>query len=149
MLFRSQSLGCTPGPAYVRPQVAVPDQFKEASRAAPGWQPAQPGDDVDRGTWWTLFGDTTLDDLEAKVDVGNQTIARSVANLAQAKALVGTARSAYWPTVTAGASADRNHTSQNVVGRSLAGKTVIEQEDTGSFDDFVAKYNTSTLCGNN
>jgi len=119
-------VGCTPGPAYVRPQVAVPDQFKEASRAAPGWQPAQPGDDVDRGTWWTLFGDTTLDDLEAKVDVGNQTIARSVANLAQAKALVGTARSAYWPTVTAGASADRNHTSQNVVGRSLAGKTVSD-----------------------
>src|SRR5262245_30855406 len=119
-------VGCTPGPAYVRPQVAVPDQFKEASRVAPGWQSAQPGDDVDRGTWWTLFGDTTLDDLEAKVDVGNQTIARSVANLAQAKALVGTARSAYWPTVTAGAGADRNHTSQNVVGRSLAGKTVSD-----------------------
>jgi glutamate--cysteine ligase len=31
---------------------------------------------------------------------------------------------------------------------SLAEQTVIEQQDTGSFDDFVAKYNSSTLCGN-
>ncbi|WP_111982435.1 efflux transporter outer membrane subunit [Dyella jiangningensis] len=118
--------GCSPGPAYIRPTVTVPDQFKEASRTAPGWQPAHPRDDADRGAWWTLFGDATLDDLEAKVDVGNQTIAKSVASLAQAKAMVGTARSSYFPTVTAGVSADRAHTSQNVVGRSLAGKTVSD-----------------------
>ncbi|GAB3429692.1 glutamate--cysteine ligase [Massilia solisilvae] len=30
---------------------------------------------------------------------------------------------------------------------SLAEQAVIEQSDTGSFDDFVAKYNSSTLCG--
>lgn len=30
---------------------------------------------------------------------------------------------------------------------SLAEQTVIEQTDTGSFDDFVAAYNSSTLCG--
>jgi glutamate--cysteine ligase len=32
---------------------------------------------------------------------------------------------------------------------SLAEQAIIEQQDTGSFDDFVAKYNSSTLCGNN
>jgi len=26
---------------------------------------------------------------------------------------------------------------------------IIEQTDTGSFDAFVAAYNSSTLCGNN
>ena len=31
---------------------------------------------------------------------------------------------------------------------SLAEQAAIEQQDTGSFDDFVAAYNTSTLCGN-
>ncbi|WNL44383.1 efflux transporter outer membrane subunit [Dyella sp. BiH032] len=121
--------GCTPGPAYVRPSVAVPDRFKEAStaqRLAPGWLPAQPGDAADRGAWWALFGDPVLDGLEAKVAVGNQTVAKSVAELAQAKAMIGVASSAYWPTVTAGASFDRNHTSQNVEGRSLAGKTVSD-----------------------
>jgi glutamate--cysteine ligase len=31
---------------------------------------------------------------------------------------------------------------------SLAEQSAIEQRDTGSFDDFVAAYNSSTLCGN-
>jgi glutamate--cysteine ligase len=31
---------------------------------------------------------------------------------------------------------------------SLAEQGAIEQQDTGSFDDFVAAYNSSTLCGN-
>jgi len=31
---------------------------------------------------------------------------------------------------------------------SLAEQAIVEQTDTGSFDDFVAAYNTSTLCGN-
>ena len=125
--------GCTPGPAYVRPTVAVPGHFKEAGataptsdKATPGWLPAQPDDAGGRGAWWSLFGDPVLSDLEAKVDVDNQTIIKSMANLAQAKALVGTAKASYSPTVTAGVAADRNHTSQNVVGRSLAGKTVSD-----------------------
>jgi glutamate--cysteine ligase len=32
---------------------------------------------------------------------------------------------------------------------SLAEQAEIERHDTGSFDDFVAAYNSSTLCGNN
>jgi glutamate--cysteine ligase len=31
---------------------------------------------------------------------------------------------------------------------SLAEQAAIERADTGSFDDFVAAYNSSTLCGN-
>ena len=31
---------------------------------------------------------------------------------------------------------------------SLAEQVIVEQQDTGSFDDFVAAYNSSTLCGN-
>jgi glutamate--cysteine ligase len=31
---------------------------------------------------------------------------------------------------------------------SLAEQARIEQADTGSFDDFVAAYNSSTLCAN-
>ncbi len=127
------SVGCTPGPAYVRPSINAPGQFKEAApaaseaqRAAPGWVPARPNDATSRGDWWILFGDQTLDDLEARVDVGNQSIAKSMANLQAAKAEEGQARAAYYPTVTAGVDANRNHTSQNVVGRSLAGKTVSD-----------------------
>jgi glutamate--cysteine ligase len=31
---------------------------------------------------------------------------------------------------------------------SLAEQAQVERTDTGSFDDFVAAYNSSTLCGN-
>lgn len=129
----SLMVGCTPGPAYVRPSIDVPGQFKEAAptpvtRAAPGWVPAQPGDDGDRGAWWTLFRDDVLDQLQARVDAGNQTIAKSIANLRAAQAEEGQARAAYYPTITAGVDADRYRTSQNVVGRSLAGKTVSDYE---------------------
>lgn len=118
--------GCSTGPAYTRPLVDVPDHFKEARRLAPGWTAALPADAAVRGPWWQLFGDATLNGLEARVDTGNQDIAKAVAALQQAKAEAGVARSAYYPTVTAGIAANRDHTSQNVVGRSLAGKTVSD-----------------------
>lgn len=118
--------GCSTGPAYVRPTLKVPDHFQEADRLAPGWTSAQPVDASIRGPWWQLFGDATLNGLEERVDAGNQDIAKAVAALQQAKAEAGVARSAYYPTVTAGVAANRNHTSQNVVGRSLAGKTVSD-----------------------
>lgn len=117
--------GCTPGPAYVRPSVQVPDAYKEGGTPA-NWQQAKPGDTVTRGRWWQVFHDDELDRLEARVSVSNQTIQKAVANLKQAKAMVGTAHAAYFPTITAGASQSRNRTSADVVGRSLAGKTVSD-----------------------
>jgi glutamate--cysteine ligase len=38
---------------------------------------------------------------------------------------------------------------EELAAASLAEQGVIEETNTGSFDDFVAKYNSSTLCGNN
>jgi glutamate--cysteine ligase len=38
---------------------------------------------------------------------------------------------------------------EEMAAASLAEQAAIEQQDAGSFDDFVAKYNSSTLCGNN
>ncbi|MFC3653660.1 efflux transporter outer membrane subunit [Dyella humi] len=119
--------GCTPGPAYVRPSVSVPAKFKEAGNPQQpppqGWQRAQP-QNADDGDWWKVFGDPTLDALEAKLSVGNQSIKKSLADLQQAQAMVGVAKSSYLPQVTAGASASSDHTSKNVVGHSLAGRTV-------------------------
>src|SRR5260370_24062040 len=123
--------GCATGPAYVRPTVDVPGAFKERPAGAaatvppPGWKPAAPQDAQDRGTWWEIFHDDSLNQLEARVSVSNQTIVKAVASLRQARAVVGEARSAYYPTVQAGIGPDRTRTSSTVVGRTgLAGKTV-------------------------
>jgi NodT family efflux transporter outer membrane factor (OMF) lipoprotein len=123
--------GCATGPAYVRPTVDVPGAFKERPAAAavtappPGWKPASPQDAQDRGTWWEIFHDASLNQLEGRVTVSNQTIVKAVASLQQARAVVGQARAAYFPTIQAGIAPDRARTSQTVIGRQgLAGKTV-------------------------
>ena len=123
--------GCATGPAYVRPGVDVPGAFKERAAGAaapvpqPGWKPASPQDAQDRGAWWEIFHDESLNQLEARVSVSNQTIVKAVATLQQARAVVGQARSAYFPTIQAGVVPNRSRTSQTVVGRQgLAGQTV-------------------------
>jgi NodT family efflux transporter outer membrane factor (OMF) lipoprotein len=91
---------CLVGPHYRRPAVATTPTFKEAA----GWAPAQPSDAADRKDWWAVFGDPTLDNLEAKVNVSNQTLAAAEAAYRQAHALVAQDRAALFPTITLSAS---------------------------------------------
>ena len=124
--------GCAGG-AYVKPTVPVPMAYKEGSGASSatsppaGWAAAVPQDAQDRGAWWEIYGNPQLNELESRVSVSNQTIQKAVAVLQEARASVGVARSSYFPTVTAGASEQRFHTSANVIGRpELAGKSVSD-----------------------
>lgn len=117
---------CSTLPAYTKPDVAVPDHYAGtyAGTAASGWTVAAPADAQPRGAWWTLFNDDELNRLEARVDVSNQTVAKAAAQLQAARAMVDYQRSGYAPTITAGAAQSRTRLSQNVLGHSLAGKTV-------------------------
>jgi NodT family efflux transporter outer membrane factor (OMF) lipoprotein len=96
------SLGaCLVGPNYHRPAVTTPPKFEETA----GWAPVQPSDAADRKDWWTVFGDPTLDNLEARVAISNQTLAGAEAAYRQAHALVAVDRAALWPTVALSVSA--------------------------------------------
>ncbi len=108
--------GCAVGPAYEVPGAAMPAGWKE-QKTAEGWLPAAPADALDRGEWWKLFGDATLDELAARVQVSNQNIAAAVANYAQAQALVRGERAALFPTVSLDGSGRR---SGNIGGTSNA-----------------------------
>lgn len=108
--------GCAVGPAYEVPTSAAPAGWKE-QKTAEGWLPAAPADALDRGEWWKLFGDATLDELAARVQVSNQNIAAAVANYAQAQALVRGERAALFPTVSLDGSGRR---SGNIGGTSNA-----------------------------
>jgi len=94
--------GCTVGPDYSRPAVETPPTFKEID----GWRVANPRD-VPNEHWWTIYDDPVLDGLVAEVEVSNQNLKAVEAAYRQSAALVGEARSAYWPTVDANASALR------------------------------------------
>jgi len=98
---------CAVGPDYHRPDVATPAAFKEA-KAAEGWLPAAPADALDRGDWWTLFGDETLNGLVSQVQVSNQNVAAAVASYAQARALVAQQRASLFPSLALSGSAKRS-----------------------------------------
>jgi NodT family efflux transporter outer membrane factor (OMF) lipoprotein len=101
--------GCSVGPLYHQPVTALPNDWKE-QKAAEGWLPAAPADALDRGEWWKLFGDPTLDELASRVQVSNQNIAAAVANYANAQALVRGQRAGLFPQVSLNGSGRRSDT---------------------------------------
>ena len=84
------------GPDYKRPDAIVPTHFKEAD----GWKVAQPADGIDRGAWWSIYGDATLDGLERQVDISNQNLKAAEAAYRQALAIVQEGKSGYLPTLS-------------------------------------------------
>ncbi len=88
---------CTVGPDYVRPTAPEPARYKELA----GWKVATPADSLDRGPWWTVFGDPRLDELMLQVDISNQTVAAAAAAYVQARALIRQAQAGFFPLVTA------------------------------------------------
>ncbi|QDF97967.1 RND transporter [Azoarcus sp. DD4] len=97
--------GCSLAPVYERPEVATPAAFKEADpaleAAAAKWKTAAPAEDQHRGEWWRIFGDDTLNALEAEALAANQDLKAAAARLAQARALEGSARSERMPQIDA------------------------------------------------
>ncbi|MGA8786886.1 MAG: efflux transporter outer membrane subunit [Polaromonas sp.] len=96
--------GCAVGPNYQRPTSPDVSRFKEAE----GWVPAAPADALERGPWWSLFGDPVLDQLAARVEVSNQNVAQAVAAYAQARALVREQRASLFPSVSLDGGASRS-----------------------------------------
>ncbi len=116
--------GCTLGPPHQTPSISTPLAWKEAAPTAPtaptvsntiasaapapGWVRAEPADTHERGDWWELFGDATLNQLAAQLQISNHNIAAAVANYAQAEALLAQQNAALWPSLTLSGSGQRN-----------------------------------------
>src|ERR1700686_534512 len=60
--------GCTVGPNYHAPSMPPPPAYKEAAPATA----AAPTPSLE--SWWKVFGDSTLDDLEGKALTANTDI---------------------------------------------------------------------------
>jgi len=102
--------GCAVGPRYAKPTVPAPPAYKEVLA---DWKTAQPSDQIAKGKWWEIFQDPQLNALEEQVNVSNENLKAAEAQFRQARALVRYNRAAYYPTVTAGASAAREHLSSH------------------------------------
>ncbi|SAL18296.1 efflux transporter outer membrane subunit [Caballeronia humi] len=100
--------GCSLAPTYERADVNAPGAFKETpvetiSPAEAGtWKTAQPSEEVMRGEWWTIFADSTLNDLERQAADANQNLKAAAARVKEARAINQTARAGLFPTIDAG-----------------------------------------------
>ncbi|GIZ11890.1 efflux transporter outer membrane subunit [Pseudomonas sp. NCCP-436] len=96
--------GCTLGPDYQRPELAVPEQFRQVE----GWKSATPADMQEHGDWWTYYGDIELDALVQRLQVSNQNLAAAEAQYRQARALVRGSRASLFPTLSGSAGVTRS-----------------------------------------
>lgn len=100
--------GCSLAPHYERPAMPPPPaSYKEAG----DWKIAAPADTSARGRWWTMFRDSDLDGLEDQLTQANQNLKAALARLEQARDQTRAARSAWFPALTAQASATRGEAS--------------------------------------
>lgn len=87
--------GCSVGPDYQRPAMAMPVHYKEAR----GWQQATPLDAQSKGEWWAVYHDATLSGLLNQVSISNQNVANYAAQYRQAQALASASRAALFPSL--------------------------------------------------
>jgi multidrug efflux system outer membrane protein len=100
--------GCAVGPRYVRPAVTVPQQFSQARPDS--YDGAHPP----ASALWHSFGDPILDQLIDIALAHNNTLAQSIAQLNEARALRGIEYFSLLPTVTAVAGRQANLYSSDV-----------------------------------
>lgn len=89
--------GCAVQPDYQRPELELPQAWKESAPRPP---PAEP--------WWRVYGDAALEHLIDEALANNTDVLVAAARVDEARALLGEARSALRPEVSANASAGRS-----------------------------------------
>jgi NodT family efflux transporter outer membrane factor (OMF) lipoprotein len=116
--------GCKPvGPNYNRPSYEAPPAYKESGASAVtipppapaggAWQPANPSDGLLRGKWWEIYQDPQLNQLEDRIAANNQTLRQALETYLAARDQITVARAAFYPTLSAGPSAQRENISAN------------------------------------
>jgi len=101
--------GCSVGPKYKTPTAPTPPAYKEIGE----WKTAQPNDQNLGGNWWEIFQDSQLNALEQQINVSNQNLKAALAQYQQSRAVLRYNRADYYPTLTAGPSANRDRYSAN------------------------------------
>lgn len=106
---------CTVGPNYSKPAVPAAPAYSEQPPAKfqEGWKAAQPKDASIKGSWWEIFGDTQLNQLEEKVAPANFSLKAAQSRFDQARAQIRINRSNLYPTVSVGPNITHNRVSSN------------------------------------
>lgn len=139
--------GCKPvGPDYQRPVYVAPQIYKETGASnvtvppppppnGGGWQPANPSDGMLKGKWWEIYNDPQLNKLEERIAAVNQGLHQALETYLAAREQVKIARSAFYPTLSAGPGINHQKLSTH--------RPLFFPGDNGT----VTQYNDLTLEG--
>jgi multidrug efflux system outer membrane protein len=87
---------CSVGPDYRRPEPEAPSGWKESGP----WKEAAPRDALAKGSWWEIFGDPGLNDLETRAAAANQDLKAAVARVSQARSIARLSEADFYPTIS-------------------------------------------------
>jgi hydrophobe/amphiphile efflux-1 (HAE1) family protein/NodT family efflux transporter outer membrane factor (OMF) lipoprotein len=99
------------GPDYKLPTNSVPANYKAVDFG--NWKQGQPLDNVPKGNWWEIFGDTNLNAIESQAVQANQQLKAAVARVDEARATARIARSQLMPSLSLDPSFARQSYSAN------------------------------------
>lgn len=118
--------GCSLAPTYRRPAVDTPAAFKETVPPAETgtWKQAQPAEHFERGQWWKVFDDATLDQLVEQATETNHSLKAAAARLQQSRAIAKAVNADRYPQLDAGFGPTRSRPSPASEGLPADGNTV-------------------------
>ena len=103
---------CMVGPKFQRPTAQVPVALKEIA-GNDQWKMATPSDDLIKGKWWEIFGDSQLNQLEELVNINNQNVKQAEAQFRQARAIVAGNHANYYPSIGSSPSITQTDSGKN------------------------------------
>jgi multidrug efflux system outer membrane protein len=128
--------GCSVGPSYKRPDIALPAQWHESAGGAGGGASASVWPAAE---WWHGFGSPKLDQLIAEAEHNNDDLAGAIARVQEADAQARIAGAALLPSLDLGASGSRQRAQTTSSGVSRVFNT-FNTELTASYElDFWGK----------
>ncbi len=116
-------LGCSVGPDYQAPTLAVPSQWLE------GWNYGIDSQPAELARWWTEFNDPLLNSLAERAAQSNLDLYVAEARIREARASQTLTEAGAWPTIAVSGSYSRNRSSQNAVGSRSQGAVAAPRSD--------------------
>jgi len=132
--------GCTLGPKYKRPTVAVPDTYRGLAPEAGSQSATSFGEEK----WWNVFQDPQLQALIRAALAQNYDVRIAAVRVLQAQALLGITRADQFPTIAAGVSTSNERFPATTITRAF--ETSPSQVNLSLFWelDFWGKFRRAT-----
>lgn len=108
-LLLSLLVGCSVGPDYKEPAIAVPTAWNEVQQKGVGARPA------DLAAWWTAFDDPLLNSLVERAVQSNLDLRIAGARIREARATRAAVAAGAWPSLDVAGSYARERMSENAL----------------------------------